>query len=222
MAENVDIHFAHADENVRPIVATMLESLSHRLSLVTDSGEELILASRAKPPGLLISSLYLRDMDGVRALIECCDPDPIPSIIIAKRADHDAVEKALRDHVMAYLVEPVSRLDLKASIYLVTERFKEFRKLREENAELKEALEARKWVERAKGALMKQRDLDEPEAFRTLQKLASRKRTKLVEVARIIVEAEGLLGDDVLEMLPNGDRLSNNHVLGDHNGSASG
>ena len=128
--------------------------------------------------------------------------DPIPSIIIAKRADHEAVEKALRDHVMAYLVEPVSRLDLKASIYLVIERFKEFRQLREENAELKAALEARKWVEKAKGILMKEKDLSEAEAFSTLQKLASRKRTKLIDVARIVVEADGLLGDDVLESIP--------------------
>lgn len=202
MQDHIRIHFAHRDDTTRPILAEMLKSLDHEIALITDTGKELIQQSREQRPDLLISSLYLDDMDGVQALLDCCEPEPIPSIIIAKRADQENVESALRDHVMAYLVEPVARLDLKASIYLVIERFKEFESLRQENEELKEALEARKWVERAKGVLMKQRGLEESEAFRGLQKLASRKRTKLVDVSRIIVEAEGLLGDDVFEVFP--------------------
>jgi response regulator NasT len=69
-------------------------------------------------------------------------------------------------------------------------RFQEFRETRREADNLRQALEDRKLIERAKGIIMKRSGLDEPEAFRRLQKLARDKNLKLVELARIIVTAE--------------------------------
>ena len=45
-------------------------------------------------------------------------------------------------------------------------------------------------IERAKGVIMKRAKLDEPEAFRRLQKLARDKNLKLIEIAKIVVTAE--------------------------------
>jgi response regulator NasT len=45
-------------------------------------------------------------------------------------------------------------------------------------------------IERAKGVLMKRAGLDEPEAFRRLQKLASSKSRKLVEIAEMVLLGE--------------------------------
>ena len=69
-----------------------------------------------------------------------------------------------------------------AAIDLAVHQFVELSGLREEVAKLKDALESRKLVERAKGILM-QRGLDEPQAFRRLQKLAMDKRKSLRQVA---------------------------------------
>ncbi len=194
--DSVKIYFAHGNEIVRPIIEQMLLALSHRVPVVTDKGRELIDSVKRKPPELLIASTHLSDMDGIEALIECGRKQPIPSIIISPSAELEKVEHALQDHVMAYLTEPVELNDLRPSIYLVLRRFREFEELMKENRELKAALDARKWIERAKGQLMKQRSIDEETAYRTLQKMASDSRKKLVEVARIIVEAETLLKVD--------------------------
>jgi len=197
--ENVRIYFAHGNEIVRPIIEQMLLALDHQVPIVTDKGHELIDAVRRKPPELLIASTHLADMDGIEALIQCGRKQPIPSIIISPSAELEKVEHALQDHVMAYLTEPVELNDLRPSIYLVLRRFREFQELMQENRELKAALDARKWIERAKGQLMKQREIDEDTAYRTLQKMANDSRKKLVEVARIIVEAEDLLKVDGVE-----------------------
>ena len=45
-------------------------------------------------------------------------------------------------------------------------------------------------IERAKGILMKKVVLDEQDAFRRLQNLASEKNLKLIEIARMILTAE--------------------------------
>jgi PAS domain S-box-containing protein len=65
--------------------------------------------------------------------------------------------------------------------------------LRKETADLRQALEDRKVIERAKGVLMKKAHLDEPQAFRRLQKLASDNNRKLAEIAQMIVTAEEAL-----------------------------
>ena len=118
--------------------------------------------------------------------------EPRPSVITTTRDDVDAVTDALEDHVMAYLIEPVRPEDLRPTIHLVMARFAEFQALHEEVESLQDALRTRKTVERAKGLLMKQDGLEEAEAFRRLQKLASQKRMKLADVAEAILLAHEL------------------------------
>lgn len=189
------IFFAHGDEASRRVISEMLRVLDHRLELVTDSGRELIQAVRDDRPDLLISSVQLSDVDGIDALIECGREDPVPSIVVSKETDQEKVEHALQDHVMAYLAEPLQANDLRPAIFLVMNRFAQFQELRKENQELKQALEIRKWVERAKGLLMKTRQLDEETAYKQLQRLASDRRKKIGEVAKTLVEADAMLSD---------------------------
>jgi response regulator NasT len=69
-------------------------------------------------------------------------------------------------------------------------RFEQFEALRKEAGDLRQALEDRKTIERAKGLLMKKVGLEEPEAFRRLQKLAMDTNRKMVEVAHMVLTAE--------------------------------
>jgi hypothetical protein len=75
-------------------------------------------------------------------------------------------------------------------IALAMRRFEQFQSLRREAADLRQALEDRKIIERAKGILMKKAHLEEHDAFRWLQRLASDKNLKLVDLARMIITAE--------------------------------
>lgn len=120
---------------------------------------------------------------------------PIPSVIVTKRSDLQAVERALDDHVMAYLVEPIEQDDLRPTIQLAMTRFEQFSELQKEVQDLKGALQARKMIEKAKGLLMKKRSLDEATAFRLLQTTANKERRKLVEVAEALLLADGMLSD---------------------------
>jgi response regulator NasT len=55
---------------------------------------------------------------------------------------------------------------------------------------LKRALDDRKLIERAKGIMMKRAGLEEEAAFLRLQRLARESGRKLVEVARMVLDAE--------------------------------
>jgi len=65
-------------------------------------------------------------------------------------------------------------------------------RLIEETFSLKEALELRKLVEKAKGILMKRKHVSEDEAYRTLQKESMDRRKTLKEIADAIILAEQL------------------------------
>lgn len=76
------------------------------------------------------------------------------------------------------------------AVTIAMNRFAQFQALRGEAADLKQALEDRKLVEPAKGLLMKKASLDEDEAFRRLERLASEQNRKLVEIARMLLTEE--------------------------------
>jgi AmiR/NasT family two-component response regulator len=114
----------------------------------------------------------------------------LPIILISAYHEDEMIERAETDHIMAYLVKPIKEADLQPAIALAMRRFQQFQALQQEASDLRQALEDRKIIERAKGVLMKRAAVDEETAFRRLQKLATERRCKLVEVARLILAVE--------------------------------
>jgi two-component system, response regulator PdtaR len=129
------------------------------------------------------------DMDGLDAAAAIYNERPTPVILVTGYTDHELIERAENSHVMAYLVKPIKSAELEPTIILATRRFQEFQTLQDETADLKKALNDRKTIERAKGLMMKHLDVDEQEAFRRLQKLASSKNKKLIEISNMILTA---------------------------------
>jgi response regulator NasT len=75
------------------------------------------------------------------------------------------------------------------AIEVALARFSEFRSLEREAADLRDTLETRKLVERAKGVLMQSSGLNESEAFRRIQKLSMNTRKSMREIAEAILLA---------------------------------
>ena len=94
---------------------------------------------------------------------------------------------------LAHLVKPVGQKDLAAIVSIAMQRFQEVQSLRAEVDNIRQALEDRKLIERAKGIIMAKRRLDEPTAFHFLQQLARRHRKKLIDVANSVILADGVL-----------------------------
>ena len=187
------IHLAHWDKDSLAIMTPMLLSLGHDLALATLSGRELIDRSITHPPEIIISAPRLEDMDGIEALIAIGEEKPIPSIVVAKVDDLDKVERAMENHVMAYLVEPVTAADLEPAIYLAERRLHHMQSLENKVKKLQSRLSERRLVEKAKGIVMRTKSLDEESAHRFLQDAARQNRKPLHDVAQTIVDAADLL-----------------------------
>lgn len=188
--EQIEIVIAHRSEEIRQCVSDLVAEMGFRLRSICSSTKQLLETGTPTPPDLIISGIELDDGEAIHALIAISHLDPTPAIVITPKESLLDVEKALKDHVMAYLVEPIDIDQIKPTIYLVLERFQQFESLKEENRDLKQALEDRKTIEKAKGILMGKMELNESEAFRELQKQASAKRIKLVKHAAEMIAEE--------------------------------
>lgn len=187
MSEGLRIAVADDEKSVREYLRELLPRLGHQV-VAAEDGRQLIELCRAAPPDLIITDIRMGDLDGLEAAATVNREQPVPVILVTAYHDADLRARAAEDYVMAYLVKPVKQADLETAIDLAMTRFRQFRALSCEAADLRQALEDRKVVERAKGVLIKRLHLDEAEAFRRLNRLASVRNQKVVAVAREVLE----------------------------------
>jgi response regulator NasT len=184
------IAIADDERAISDYMHEILLEMNHQVAGVAQTGANLVELCRSARPDLVITDIKLPDMDGIAAAIQIYQENPVPIILVTAFHDSEYIERALDDHVMAYLIKPVMREDLEPAIALAMRRFEQFQALHKEAADLRQALEDRKKIERAKGLLMKQTGLDEEGAFRRLQSLARNQNRRTVEIAERILSLE--------------------------------
>ena len=174
---------------MRQFYQAALSRLGHQVC-VADSGRRLVEQCRVLQPDLLITGVALPELDGIAAAEAVCREKPLPIILLPTDHDAEAVRGALvNPYVLACLFQPIREADLGSAVVLAMSRFEQFEALCKEVTDLRQALEDRKLIERAKGMVMRYGGLDEEEAYRRLRKTASDQNRKLAEVAQSILTA---------------------------------
>ena len=118
-----------------------------------------------------------------------------PIAMFVDRSDTLSIEAAVEAGVSAYVVDGLKKERVKPILDMAVSRFKAFSRLQQELADAKSALEERKIIERAKGILMKSRQLSEDEAYALLRQTAMNEKKKLADIAQSIVMASAILGN---------------------------
>ena len=193
MSRSLKIAIADDELDMRDYFQQIVPLLGHKVVGVARDGRELVDLCATAHPDLVITDIKMPDMDGIDAAAQIYRHAPVPVILVSAYHDPEFIRRAEADHVMAYLVKPIKQADLEPAIGIAMRRFEQFQALRKETSDLKQALEDRKVIEKAKGIMMKKAGLDEHAAFRRLQKLASDKNRKLIEIAQMILTAEEAL-----------------------------
>ena len=111
----------------------------------------------------------------------------IPIIMIAESGDLESVQKWGESILSTILAKPVREDELMAALVLSVAAARRVDQLKEEITTLKESIETRKVVEKAKGRLMERDRLTEAEAFRRMQRLAMDRRISMRQLAEAIL-----------------------------------
>jgi two-component system, response regulator / RNA-binding antiterminator len=116
-----------------------------------------------------------------------------PIAMFVDQSDTAAIEAAVDAGVSAYIVDGLKKERIKSIIDLTVSRFNAFARLQEELDRTRSELSERKVIERAKGILMKAKNISEPDAYALLRKTAMNQNKKLADVAQSVVTAAELL-----------------------------
>ena len=136
-------------------------------------------------PDVAVMAVGLPDGDGVEAAAEIIESGSCAVVLFTSHTDDALVRRASEAGVMAYLVKPLRPSELAPTLDIAIARFRESQKL-------KQALEDRKVIERAKGMLMTRFALSEADAFRRLRRAAMESRRPMVEIARAVLVSESV------------------------------
>lgn len=185
----IRVLIAEDEPIVRMDLRELLESQDYQIVGEAPDGQSAINIARREKPDVIIMDIRMPGMDGIEAAKILTEEEIAPVIFLTAYSDRELVEKAKEVGVVAYLVKPFKENDLFPAIEIAIARFKEFLQLKEEVNDLKEALETRKLVDRAKGLLMDIEGLKEHEAFRLIQKASMDKRKPMKEIAQAIILA---------------------------------
>ncbi|MBI5453564.1 MAG: response regulator [Deltaproteobacteria bacterium] len=177
------------DASERIVLKGML--LENGIEVVAEgkSGLEALEICRSNSPDLVIMDVKMPGKDGISAAADISKTYPTPVVLLTASDDEETIRRAAEAGVMGYLLKPIREEELVPTIELAISRFGEFVMLRKENAELKDALKARKTIEKAKGLLMEREKLNEAEAFARIRKIAMDKRKSMTEIAEVIILA---------------------------------
>lgn len=190
MTQSLRISIADDEADMREFLEKMLPRCGHQVVSSAKTGQQLVEHCRQASPDLVITDIKMPELDGIEASTQINQERPIPVILVSAYHDPALIERAESNHVSAYLVKPISFADLQPAIAVAVKRFAELQSLRGENADLKQALSDRKLIEQAKGILMKVANVDEKDAHRRLQSLATDLNKKLVEAAQHVITME--------------------------------
>ena len=189
------LRIAVADDE--PVMCEYLEKtlplLGHKVVAVATSGRELIDLCAKSEPELIITDIKMPDMDGIEAAGIVVQNRPVPVILVSAYHDPKLIERAGAEYVQAFLVKPIKQADLETSIGVALQRYEQFRALYREAQDLRQALADRKVIERAKGIVMNRTGQPEQAVFQRMQKLASSRNMKMVDLAQMVLTVEELL-----------------------------
>src|SRR5690349_24702868 len=150
-------------------------------------GETAVRLAEELKPDLVILDIKMPIMDGLAAAEKIAAARIAPVVMLTAFSQRELVERARAAGAMAYLVKPFSKADLVPAVEMAMARYDELTTLESEVTDLRDRLETRKLVDRAKGRLMDRHGLDEAAAYRWVQRTSMDRRMSMRQVAELVL-----------------------------------
>jgi len=168
------------------IVETLTEAGFDVVAQAGDGAEAVRLALELKP-NLVLMDIKMPGTDGLQAA-EILSEHKIPVVLLTAFSSTDLVDRASAAGVYSYVVKPFNPSNLIPALRISLSLHERISSQVQEVEDINEKLETRKLVDRAKGLLTEKMKLNEPEAFRWIQKASMDRRLTMKQVAITVIE----------------------------------
>ena len=173
---------------IRLDLKELLEEEGYEVVGETGRGDEAVELVRELRPDLAILDIKMPGLDGLTAARHIVGERLSAVLILTAFSQRDLVEQARDAGAIGYIVKPFQKSDLIPAIEVALGRHKELEDLARDVGDLKDRLEGRKILDRAKGILRDQHGMSEEDGFNWLRQQAMNRRTKMEIVAQLVVD----------------------------------
>ncbi|MET4635339.1 ANTAR domain-containing response regulator [Kaistia defluvii] len=161
---------------------------------VIETSTQLVRRLAAIDPDVIIIDLENPSRDMLEQMFQVSRVVSRPVAMFVDQSDQAMIRAAVDAGVSAYIVDGLKKERVKAIVDMAISRFEAFDRLQRELLEAKSELADRKVIDRAKGILMRSRNLSEEEAYALLRQAAMNEKRRIADIAQSLVTAAGLLG----------------------------
>jgi response regulator NasT len=189
MPQQIRLVIADDESLIRMNLKETLVGLGYLVIGDASDGVTVINLARELRPDLVLMDIKMPRLDGIQAAKVLTEEKIAPVLLLTAYSDRELVDRAREAGVVNYIVKPFRDAELMPAIEIALARYNEFLEMDKQVADLKETLDTRKLVERAKGVLMDSQGLKEAEAFRKIQQLSMNTRKSMKEIAQALLLA---------------------------------
>lgn len=175
---------------IRMFIREILENNGYEVVGEAEDGLSAITVCREQHPDFVIMDINLPIMTGLEAT-KVINEENLAEFVIVLTAyrDKEIAEEAVNIDIMGYIVKPVDEDTLIPAIKIALNKHRQIQEMERECSKTKEALDDRKYVDRAKGMIMERKQMTEKEAYTYIRKLAMDKGNSMAEISKILIKA---------------------------------
>jgi len=174
---------------IRMDLEEMLESKGYHVVGTAGDGFEAVRLCRELKPDLVLLDVTMPLLDGLSAARYMKEENLTETIILVTAyCNEEFVTEANEIGVDGYLVKPINENSFIPTLKVALARSREMHLLKQEVQKVREQIEARKVVEKAKGYIMVDHHMGEKEAYDYIRNISKEKHISMFEVAEIILK----------------------------------
>ena len=189
MPDHLRVLLADSDTERATLLEEQLCEISDATILRAPAGGTLLDAVTTLAPDVIIVDMARPDRDGLDDLRRVSADNPRPIIMFVDRDDRSFMEEAIAAGVSSYNVVNTALPDVKPIVMAAVAIFRKYQQVATDLHQARATLLERENIDRAKALLMKQRKLDEPQAYRWLRRKAMNESKRIAAVAAELLAA---------------------------------
>ena len=191
MAGHLRVLLADSEPGRAAVLKQRLAEIGDVEVLGVRPGSSLLDAVAELTPDVIIVDMARPDRDGLDDLRRVSADNPRPVVMFVDRDDRGFMEEAIAAGVSSYNIVDRAFPDIKPIVMAAVAIFRKYQKVADDLTKAQATLLERDTINRAKSMLMRQRNIDEPQAYRWLRRRAMNESRRIGDVAAELLASEG-------------------------------
>lgn len=180
----------------RKLYKTFLELSGYAVIAEAETGPRMLELALKIRPSIIVFDIHLPGYDGLTAFERIQEHFVVPGVVMTADRDEATLHRAMQEYVLGFVVKPISDpIVFSSAIRMAQRNYGEFVQLTTENKTLRQTLEERKIIERAKGLVQRRYRCSERQAFQIIQRSSQLRSTADHPVTMAMLAQSVIQGD---------------------------